>query len=169
MTYTPKAGSRVAQAVQYIASQHQGATSEQIAEATGIPLRDLHSTLEAPVRNGLLVACKITKPGRPAMNHFRMAAGGQPKSEFADLKKSPTAVRRQPQAQVGKNSVSEARETSWNRPFPGASPSQREAPGGDQKGRESGPAADHHQASDVALSDDIGLMIDSNGQLSILF
>lgn len=98
---TTKTTPLVDQAIAYIA-KHPGARSPAIAEALGTSPGNISAMLMTPTSTGYLVACKVSAPGRPPMNEYRLSAtvadSGQSWGEFKSANRHrPAALAASPE------------------------------------------------------------------------
>lgn len=75
------------------------ARSDAIAEHLGIKLAQVAVILNAPCKDGRLVSCKVERPGKPAINEYRIGGGMRP-AEFtfiaAGKRGRPAAIETKP-------------------------------------------------------------------------
>lgn len=77
MTYTPRAGSHVEAAINYIKQKGSGSSSD-IALAIGIEQKNVCSLLQIALDHGALVACDVEIPGKAAQKEYRIGSGMAP-------------------------------------------------------------------------------------------
>lgn len=73
-------------ALEYIAAKGSARTSD-IAEHLGIKTNNIQAMLDIPLKSGYLIACKVTAPGKPPLNEYRLSAtASADKQSWAEFK-----------------------------------------------------------------------------------
>lgn len=90
-----KQPSRTQRAIDYIAKKGS-ARSDEIAAAIDIEPKDVSALLAPAAAGGFLVTCKVSRPGKPPVNEYRLSAGYAP-SEWRNFRikrgTAPTSVK----------------------------------------------------------------------------
>lgn len=71
-----KSESKISRVIAYI-KLHGSARTPEIAEHLGIENKSVLPLLWDHVQRGLLVTCKVERPGQKAINEYRLSAGGK--------------------------------------------------------------------------------------------
>ena len=87
MSYTPRAGSVAEAAIKFI-EKSGSARSADIARAIGAEQKNISSTLQPAIDNGVLVACDVVVPGSPPQKEYRIG-GGMAAPKFRDFSVNP--------------------------------------------------------------------------------
>jgi len=96
---TPKPGTKADIAILFI--KHRGvARSSEIAAACEMPQSHVASTLGPYVDKGVLICCKVSSPGKPDTNEYRIGAGITSRTQVPELQFVPSKT---PQRTVGQN------------------------------------------------------------------
>ena len=77
MTYTPRPGTLTEKALNLI-KKTGCARSPQIAAELDIEVKQVAGILALAVNNGVLLCCKVNRPGQAPINEYRLATGGKP-------------------------------------------------------------------------------------------